>query len=263
MDLKPVKTRKIYEEIVDQIQTLIANGNLKPGDRLLSERHLAEKLKVSRVSVREALRSLEILGFIETRTGGGSYIKSGNTQELTNCLAMYLTTERDSLLETFELRRIFESASARLAAERASCEEIEKIGDCLEKMNSSYSVKDSELGREMDTAFHYAIANASQNRWLRQLLEPIYKSFDKTVSAARQQLYKSPKFAKTIMEQHKKIFNSIREKNPDLAEKYMREHVEMAESSVKTVLGELQSKPARKRTALKSKTPAGGKKVTS
>lgn len=253
MDLKPIKTRKIYEEIVKQIQNLIANGNLKPGDRLLSERNLAEKLKVSRVSVREALRTLEIMGFIETKTGGGSYVKENNTQEIVNCLAMFLTTERDSLLEIFELRKIFETASARLAAERASISDITRIGDLLEKMNNAFSLDDSELGREIDTQFHFAIAEASQNRWLMRLLQTIFDSFNKTVSAARQQLYKNPRFAKKIIEQHKNIFRSIRDKKPDLAEKYMTEHVEMAENSVKTVLKEHQSKPVKSGTSLKAR----------
>jgi GntR family transcriptional repressor for pyruvate dehydrogenase complex len=72
MDFKPVKAKRLYEEVLEQIRELIAGGELKPGDRLMSERELADRLEVSRPSVREAIRSLEMMGFIEIRRGDGT-----------------------------------------------------------------------------------------------------------------------------------------------------------------------------------------------
>lgn len=252
MELKPIKSRKIYEEIVQQIKELIANGSLKPGDRLLAERQLAERLKVSRVSVREALRTLEIMGFIETRTGGGSYVKESRTDEIVNCLAMFITAERDSLREVFEVRKIFETASARLAAQRATAADIARIQDYLEKMKNAYSLEDSEKGMDFDLQFHFAIAEASHNRWLMRLLHTISDSYNKTVSAARQQLHLSAKTAKKITEQHNKIFKAILDKDSELAEKHMLEHLQMAESSVDAVMKELKSKPTKSKSPLKA-----------
>lgn len=252
MELKPIKSRKIYEEIVQQIRDLIVNGSLKPGDRLLAERQLAEKLKVSRVSVREALRTLEIMGFIETRTGGGSYVKENSSEEIVNCLAMFITAERDTLLEIFEVRKIFETAAASLAAERATPSDISRIQDCLENMKAAYSLDDSEKGMDYDMQFHFAIAEATQNRWLMRLLHPISGSYEKAISAAREQLHMNAKTAKKIIEQHNKIFKAIRDRNPDVAMEYMREHLKLAEQSLEVAIRKIKSKSLKTKSPLKA-----------
>ena len=82
MDFKPIKAKKIYEEIVEQIRLLMAGGELKPGDKLLPERELADRLQVSRASVREAIRALEMMGFVEIRPGDGTFVRDRNTDEI-------------------------------------------------------------------------------------------------------------------------------------------------------------------------------------
>jgi GntR family transcriptional regulator, transcriptional repressor for pyruvate dehydrogenase complex len=236
MDFRPIQAKKIYEEIVEQISQLLENGSLKPGDKLLSERELAEKLRVSRASVREALRALEMMGFVEIRSGGGTFIKETSAEGIIQPLAMFISIEKGAFFEIYEIRKIFETAAAHLAAERATPMDLAKIEDDLERMKAVMAEDDSEKGEDMDTAFHYSIAEATQNVWLLRLLNTISDSIHKTVSVARRQLYMTPGHPQILMEQHTKIYEAIRDKNPNLAEKAMLEHLNFAEDAMAKTL---------------------------
>jgi GntR family transcriptional repressor for pyruvate dehydrogenase complex len=232
MDLRPIKSRKIYEEIVEQIKRLMADGDLKPGDRLLSERELAERLQVSRASVREALRALEAMGFLEIKTGGGAFVKETCTNDIILPLAMFISIEKGSFNEIYEIRKIFETAAARLAACRATPIDLAKMEENLKKLEEGIDNFDSEKGEDSDTAFHFAIAEATQNSWLLRLLHTISDSFHKTVSAARKQLYLTAGNAQVLVMQHRRIYEAIRDANPHLAEKAMLDHLTFAEAAM-------------------------------
>jgi len=236
MDFRPIQAKKIYEEIVEQIRQLMENGSLKPGDKLLSERELAEKLQVSRASVREALRALEMMGFVEIKAGGGTFVKETSEEGIIQPLAMFISIEKGAFFEIYEIRKIFETASAHLAAERATPLDLAKIEENLERMKAALAEDDSEKGEDIDTAFHYSIAAATQNGWLLRLLNTISDSVHKSVSAARRQLYMTPGHAQILIEQHTKIYEAIRDRNPDLAEKAMLEHLSFAEASMARTL---------------------------
>jgi len=236
MDFRPIQAKKIYEEVVEQIRQLMENGTLKPGDKLLSERELAEKLQVSRASVREALRALEMMGFVEIKAGGGTFIKETSGDEIIQPLAMFLSIEKGSFFEIYEIRKIFEIASAHLAAQRATPVDLAKIEDNLEKMKAALTDDDSEKGEDSDAAFHFSIAEATQNGWLLRLLNTISDSFHKSISAARRQLYLTPGYPQILMDQHTKIFEAIRDRNSSLAQKVMLEHLNFAEASMAKTL---------------------------
>lgn len=229
LDFKPIKAKKIYEEIVEQIRLLMAEGELKPGDKLLPERELAGRLQVSRASVREAIRALEMMGFVEIRPGDGTFIRDRNADEIIQPLAMFLAVEKSSLLEMFEIRRIFESATAALAAERASDEEILNLGTALDNMIQSCNVKDSEKGEEYDTAFHYIIAEATHNSLLIRLFRTISEDFSRSISVARRQIYIDELNPVNIIDQHRNIFDAVRMHDTERASVVMLEHLNYAE----------------------------------
>lgn len=151
-------------------------------------------------------------------------------------LAMFVAVERGTFFEIYEIRKIFESASAYLAAQRATAIDLAKIEDYLKKMNAAMAVDDSEKGEDMDTAFHYAIAESTHNSWLLRLLNTISDSFHKTVSAARKQLYLTRGYPQKLIEQHTNIYKAIRNKNPVLARRAMMEHLNFAESAMAKTL---------------------------
>jgi GntR family transcriptional repressor for pyruvate dehydrogenase complex len=236
MDFQPVQVKKIYEEVVEQIRMLMENGSLKPGDKLLSERDLAEKLQVSRASLREALRALEMMGFVEIKAGGGTFIKETGGDEIIQPLAMFLSIERGSFFEIFEIRKIFEISSAHLAAQRATPVDLARIEENLIMMKAALTEDDSERGEDSDAAFHFSVAEATHNGWLVRLLNTITDSFHKTISVARRQLYLTPGHPQILIEQHTKIYEAIRDGNPILAQKAMLEHLTFAEGAIAKTL---------------------------
>jgi len=237
LDFKPIKAKKIYEEIVEQIRVLMAGGELKPGDKLLPERELADKLQVSRASVREAIRALEMMGFVEIRPGDGTFVRDRNADDIIQPLAMFLAIERSSLFEMFEIRRIFESATAALAAEHASDDEVLHLGNALDNMIQSFNVKDSEKGEEYDTAFHYIIAEATHNGLLIRLFRTITEDFSRSVSVARRQIYIDEHNPVNIIDQHRRIFDAIKMHDPERASQAMLEHLNYAEREMTKKMG--------------------------
>lgn len=230
----PVKSKRLYEDIVEQIQQLISGGELKPGDKLLSERELADRLQVSRVSVREAIRSLEMLGFIEIRHGEGTFVRDTNADDVIRPLAMFLAVERGSLLDMFEVRRIFETSTAALAAERATDDEIEHIGHLLDKMKDSIRRGDSEKGEEYDAGYHYAVAEATHNNLLIKLLRTVHEEWSKAVSAGSQQLLlDSANNGQKIIDQHTRVLEAIKAHDPATASQAMLDHVTFAERELR------------------------------
>ena len=234
MEFTPIKTKRLYEEIVEQIKQLITDGSLKPGDKLLSERELAEQFQVSRASVREAIRTLEMLGVIDIRPGEGTFIRGMDTVDIIRPLAMFLALERSSLLDMFEMRRIFEIGTVSLAAERATQEELDQIEAMLEMMRERLNVLDPEKGEEYDTAFHYAVAEATHNSLLTKLFKTVSEEFAKANSVARRQLYRDNiQNAQKLIDQHSEILEAIRSRSPKRASAAMLAHLIFAEGELR------------------------------
>ena len=234
MEFTPIKTRRLYEEIVEQVKELISKGKLKPGDKLLGERELADQFQVSRASVREAIRTLEILGVIDIRPGEGTFVRSSGADDIIRPLAMFLAVERASMFDMFEMRRIFETATAGLAAERATAEEIDQIRAAVEGMRERLNVKDPEKGEEFDVAFHYAIAEATHNTLLIKLFKTVSEEFHKANSVARRKLYlHKPENAQKLIDQHSGIFEAIRSHSPEAASRAMLAHLSFAEGELR------------------------------
>ncbi len=234
MEFTPIKTRRLYEEIVEQIKQLLSDGKLKPGDKLLAEREMAEQFQVSRASVREAIRTLEMLGIIDIRPGEGTFIRDTETDNIIRPLAMFLAVERSSLLDMFEMRRIFETATAGLAAQRATQEELDQIEAMLENMRDRLNVQDPAKGEEFDAAFHYAVAEATHNSLLTKLFKTVSEEFAKANSVARRQLYQTgAENAQKIIDQHTEILDAIRARSAETASKAMHAHLVFAEAQLR------------------------------
>jgi len=221
--LKPIKTKKIYEQIVDQIGILVAEGHLKPGDRLPSERELVERFQVSRASIREAISALEMMGLIEVRSGEGTYIRQVNIDSVVAPLAWMLFIEKDTDLELYEVRKILEVQAAGLAAERVQETEIRDMYDALEVMRLDLEV--DRLGEDADHHFHFAIARATHNKMLIRLMNTISETMQKTLKSSRSKLYNDKNSPQRLYEEHYSIYETI--KNHDIlkAQQLMLAHL--------------------------------------
>jgi GntR family transcriptional repressor for pyruvate dehydrogenase complex len=225
MDLKAIKKIRVYEDIVAQVKDLIAEGKLRPGDQLPPERELSDTFQVSRASVREAIRALESLGFIETRQGEGTYIAS-SVETLLASLPSALFQRRDFLLQVFEARKILEPAIAGLAAERAAVEEVAQLEAIL--MEQARQITEGETGVEADTRFHSALAEAAKNGVLLKLNDAIVDSLRETRERSLQARGRPAR----SLAGHREILQAIRSGNPTRAKEAMRNHLEAIEHNV-------------------------------
>lgn len=186
-----VKTRRVFEEICDQIRQRLASGALRPGDKLSAERDLALEFKVSRPAVREALRTLEISGVVSLRKGvkGGAFIRDGNPAILTQSLQDLVFLGRVSLRSLAETRMLINGVVMKLACERATEEDFRKIGENIDFIESS---EDLDHRAESGLLFFRLIAQATRNEVLTMLVDSlgdiVRYVIDKTGRVARPEL---------------------------------------------------------------------------
>ncbi|MBV9358036.1 MAG: FadR family transcriptional regulator [Chloroflexi bacterium] len=165
--IEPVKRSRIYEHIVQQIRALISDGSWAPGDQIPPERELAERFRVSRTSVREALRALEMQGVIESRQGGGTFVRSAEPELLIPPLASAILRGQRELGEVLEVCELLEPGVARYAALRATPEAVEELDAVLARQRASVEGDDQFV--EQDAAFHATLARTAENRILQNL----------------------------------------------------------------------------------------------
>lgn len=224
---KPIKTKRVYEQIVEQIKILMREGDLKPGDKLMSERELADRLGVSRASVREAFSALDLLGVLETRPGEGTFIVSVSEQSILEPLALIMAMDRDADFELLEVRKMMEAQAAELAALRSRKEDIEKISEAINLMK--LDLVNMVLGEESDARFHYCVAEATQNKVLIKFMNTISDLLVQNMRNSRQHLYYKKGNAEKLYNQHFNIYLAIKEGDPQRAKEEMYNHIDFVE----------------------------------
>lgn len=232
MNFKPIKTKKISDKIIEQIKQMIAEGKLKPGDKLVSERELAERMQVSRASVREALTALELMGLIEIRPGEGTHIKKTTGNDIITPLSMILFMEKDSHEDVLEVRKVLEVSCARMAAARRTQSELEDMEKALALMEKSISNK--ELGAEADVKFHFSVAVASHNTLLVRLMNTVSDSIKENLRENRELLFATVGTPERLVAEHFAIYQAIRDKDSKKAAEHMYYHLDrVAEEMLK------------------------------
>jgi GntR family transcriptional regulator, transcriptional repressor for pyruvate dehydrogenase complex len=235
-ELGPIKSTRIYEEIVRQVKQLIAEGRLKTGDRLPPERELAEKFVVSRTSVREALRALESLGLIEIRPGEGTFVREVSVDALVGPLALMMTSQREAIGELFEARRVLEPAIAALAASRATPDEVQEMERILE--SQARQVAAGRTGLAEDAAFHTAIGAAAHNHAITRIVHAIMD----LLTQSREESLNTPGRPTRSHQDHRRILQAIAKRNASAARQAMLDHLVAVEG---LVLGERSERGRR------------------
>src|SRR3979409_960711 len=209
--LEPVKRSRIYEHIVEQIHALIREGRWAPGDQTPPERELAERFRVSRTSVREALRALEMQGIIESRQGGGTFVRTADTEALVPPLAAAILRGQRELAEVLEVRELIEPGIARLAATRATAEHIAELETLLERQRDC--ILNGRPFVDEDTAFHYTLARAADNPILLRL----HKVILDLLRESRQSYLHVPDRPQMSLRGHEAILSAIKAHDADAA----------------------------------------------
>jgi GntR family transcriptional repressor for pyruvate dehydrogenase complex len=232
---EPIRPKKISEEIVEQIKNLISRGELKPGDRVPSERELASMLGVSRPSVREAIMVLDAMGFLEARQGGGTFVRTLTDASIADPLARLVEKKDPAMLRALaEVRMGLESWSAYLAAKRAQESEIvemRRLFAIMEKQAAS-----GGWDSEVDAEFHYVITAASHNSLQMHVLDSIHSLFHTTIQVALMEFYRQEGHIEKLLTQHREIMEAIAAHEPEQARQKMLEHLTMVEEKMAELL---------------------------
>ena len=226
MDIEPVKSTRIYEEIVRQVKQLIAEGKLKSGDQLPPERDLAEKFMVSRTSVREALRALQSRGLLEIRAGEGTFVRDISVETLIEPLALVILPHREAVGELFEARRLLEPAIAALAARRATPEDIAEMARILEEQ--SKEIAQGRTGLSQDAAFHGAMAASAHNRAISRIDGALMD----LLTQSREESLHTPGRPTRSHEDHQRILEAIRRRDEVGAHRAVLDHLTAVERLV-------------------------------
>jgi len=206
--------------IIKQIRDLISTGHIKPGDRLPSERKLAERFGVGRTYVRDAIAKLEFYGILKTMPQSGTVVAGIGITALEGLITDVLQLEDDDFASLVETRVLLEIQAAKLAAERRTVDDIITIQKALDAYGEK--VQNGQAAVEEDLMFHLKIAEASKNNVLKSLMMVITP--DIVYSYTELEICKDGRFYQA-MEEHKIILQHILDKNPDLAAKAMEEHL--------------------------------------
>jgi len=220
MEFREITPVRLYESVIEQIMELIKNNELKPGDKLSPERELAEKLSISRGSLREAFRVLESRGFIKSKPGGGRYIREIRKNGHNDTENIILSLEKSSILELLEAREILEVKIVELAAQRATVEDIKSIEEALNKMNKEDGLRDDKK-TESDTEFHLAIASASHNF----VFVNIIKLHLDLLRNTREKTQQIPGRREERWREHQTILQAIKEHDGKKAREAMLKHL--------------------------------------
>lgn len=231
VELKPIKTKKIYEEIVEQIKQLVLDGEIKPGDKLPSERHLVESFKVSRASIREALSALEMMGLLEVRTGEGAFIRQLQADSMAASLTWVLSMEKGSVLELLEVRKMMEVQAAGFAAERATDGELAELETTLNTMRINLH-NSGTIGEKADHLFHYTISKATHNKITIRLMDTISDHLQHLIRASRAKLYEGRYTPELLYEEHVRIFYGLKNRDASEARKQMILHLDGVEQAI-------------------------------
>jgi len=218
--------KKILDEVYDQLLSLISNGKLKPGERLPPERVLARDLKVSRQSIREALKRAESKGLVKVRQGEGTFILSAASHLIESPFLTLMTEEVEKIYEFIEIRKLIEVWCAKKAAEFITAKELKKMEKALSEMEKL--IDSREILGKPDIDFHIAIAEASHNTLMVHMMTTIKQIFLSMFKISN--FIRRPEKNKILIKQHQEIYEAIKNRNPELAGKKMERHLLFVES---------------------------------
>ncbi len=218
-EFEAIRRNKVYEEVAKQIERLILT-KLHPGDKLPAERELAEMFGVSRSSIRDAIRSLELVGLVEPRQGAGTVVCEVTADTLINPLASLLKHQQQLVGELLDFRLMIEPPLAARAATHASPEEIDEMEDILHRQGDKLAKE--ELAVEEDSEFHYAIAMASGNTVVLRVLDLLMDLLRDTRERSLQLQGRPQK----SLGGHRRILGAIKRHDGEAAKAAMRRHIE-------------------------------------
>ena len=248
---EPIDHESVVAAVVSKIETMIVDGVLKDGARLPSERELAEALGVSRPKLREAFQVLETRNLVSVRHGDGTFIAELTGRAMSPAMLALYARHGEAFYDYLEYRREQEAFAARLAAQRATNADKERLASIRDELQRSWADDDPEAAREADFRLHGAVVDASHNTTLIHMMASVYDLTRRGIFYNRDLLLTIDGSGRKLLDQHLEIIDAILAGDPVRAEKAARDHLDFVEESIR--LGqEIQRRERRARMRLKS-----------
>ena len=225
LEFEAIRRDKVYAEVARQIQEQILQ-HLKPGDVLPPERELAQRFGVSRGSVRDAIRSLDLIGLLEPQQGRGTVVCEPSSDSLVGPLAAVIVQKRKLVRELLDVRKVIEPPLARRAALHATAAQIAEMEQILERQ--SEKVRRRELAIEEDNEIHYRIALAADNSVMLRMVDVLMDMLRETRQRSLQMRGRPQK----SLASHQRILAALKSHDPVASESAMLRHLEEVEEIV-------------------------------
>lgn len=232
MPFEPVRPEKLSRGVVRQIEDLLLRGILRPGDRLPPERDLAERLGVSRPSLREALADLQAAGLVEARAGAGVYVADVLGNAFSPALIRLFASHPRAVSDHVAFRRDMEGLAAERAARIGSDTDLQVIGAIFAKMEAAHRKRSPDDEAALDADFHLAIVEASHNVVMLHMMRSMYDLLREGVFFNRRVMFRQKTTREDLLAQHRAINAALQDRDPEGARAAVAAHLDFVERAL-------------------------------
>jgi len=233
MPFRKVQPEKLSSSVIRQIELLILRGILRPGERLPSERDLAEKFGVSRPSLRDAISSLEAKELLLTKPGSGVFVADVLGSAFAKPLVDLFAEHDEALFDYLAFRRDLETLAAERAAQVASDTDLKLIDVIFQKMAAANVARDVKAEAELDAEFHLAIIEASHNVIMLHMMRSMFEMLRRGVFYNRQVMFQQRTTRTSLLDQHRAINEALQDRDPDAARKAVHQHLDFVKAAMR------------------------------
>src|SRR5690554_1584631 len=232
MPFQQVHMEKLSNGVIRQIELLILRGLLRPGERLPSERELAERMGVSRPSLREAIAGLQERGLLVTRAGAGVFVADMLGSAFSEALIRLFSSHEEAVFDYVSFRRDLEGMAAERAARFGSDTDLKVIDTVFRKMEAAHSKRNPSDEAELDAEFHLAIIEASHNIVMLHMMRAMFDLLRAGVFYNRQQMFRQRMTREQLLAQHRAINEAVQIRDPQAARKAAEDHMSYVENQL-------------------------------
>ncbi len=233
MPFEPIRAERLSDAVERQIEQLILRGILRPGERLPGERELAEKLAVSRPSLREALSRLQKRGLLEARQGAGVFVAEVLGSAFSPALTELFSRHAEAVFDYLSFRRDLEGLAAERAARLASDSDLALIGHVFSRMEEAHERRASEEEALLDARFHMAIIEASNNVVMLHMMRSMFDLLRQGVFYNRRQMFSQHTTRAALLDQHRAINTAIQARDGAAARAAVEAHLDYIRRALK------------------------------
>ena len=232
MPFQPVTPEKLSQAVIGQIEKLILRGILRPGERLPPERELAERLNVSRPSLRDAIGALQEAGLLTAKAGAGVYVADVLGSAFAPALVELFARHDEAVFDYLSFRRDMEGLAAERAATHGSDTDLAVVQAVFDKMEAAHGKRNGDEEAQLDAQFHMAIIEASHNVVMLHMMRSMYELLRGGVFYNRQVMFKQRTTRAALLDQHRAINDALQARDAAKARSAVEAHLDYVEEAL-------------------------------